>query len=88
MKRSRCRPASRRLPRLKVTTDGQGLVSHAGTRLLADLAERSGLAADLSAALAPIVKGPAATPPGEVLVDLAVMLADGYEFVSDLKNPS
>ena len=64
MKRSRCQPASRRLPRLKVTTDGQGLVSHSGARLLADLAEGSGLAADLSAALAPIVKGPAVTPLG------------------------
>jgi Transposase DDE domain group 1 len=85
VKRSRCEPASRRLPRLKVTTDGQGPVSHAGARLLADVAEGSGLAADLSAALAPIAKGPRRHAPGQVLVDLAVMLADGYEFVSDLK---
>lgn len=85
VKRSRCQPASRRLPRLKVTTDGQGLVSHAGDRLLAELAERCGIAADLSAALAPIVKGPRRHAPGQVLVDLAVMLADGYDFVSDLK---
>lgn len=83
--RSRCQPTSRRRPRLEVTTDGQGLVSHAGARLLADLAERSGIAADLSAALAPIVKGPRRHAPGEVLVDLAVMLADGYDFVSDLR---
>jgi hypothetical protein len=83
--RSRCQPGSRRLPKLKVTTDGQGLVSHAGTRLLADLAESSGIAADLSKALAPIVKGPRRHAPGQVLVDLAVMVADGCEFVSDLK---
>ena len=57
VKRSRCQPAGRSLPRLKVTTDGQGLVSHSGARLLAGLAEGSGLAADLSVALAPIVKG-------------------------------
>jgi hypothetical protein len=69
-----------------VASDGHGLVSHAGTRLLADLAERSGLGADLSAALAPLVKAPRRHAPGEVLVDLAVMLADGGECVLDLKT--
>jgi hypothetical protein len=54
--------------------------------LLADLAERSGLGADLSAALAPLVKAPRRHAPGEVLVDLAVMLADGGECVLDLKT--
>jgi hypothetical protein len=71
---------------LKVAADGHGLASHAGTRLLADLAERSGLGADLSAALAPLVKAPRLHAPGEVLVDLAVMLADGGECVLDLKT--
>jgi hypothetical protein len=73
---------SRRRKSLKVTADGHGVVSHAGSRLLADLAERAGLGADLSAALEQVVKGHA---PGDVLVDLAVMLADGGECVSDLK---
>jgi hypothetical protein len=68
-----------------VTTDGQGLVSHAGARLVAELAERLGVAADLSAALAPIVKGRRRHAPGQVLVDLAVMAADGNESVSDLR---
>ena len=77
---------SRRRPSLKVAADGHGLVSHAGARLLADLAERSGLGADLSAALAPLVKAPRRHAPGEVLVDLAVMLADGGECVLDLKT--
>ena len=77
---------SRRRPSLKVAADGRGLVSHPGTRLLADLAERSGLGADLSAALAPLVKAPRRHAPGEVLVDLAVMLADGGECVLDLKT--
>ncbi len=81
VKRSRCEPPSRRLPRLKVTTDGQGLVSHTGARLLAELAERLGIADDLTAALAPIVKGRRRHAPGQVLVDLAVMLADGNEYV-------
>ena len=31
------------------------------------------------------MKGRRRHAPGQVLVDLAVMLADGYEFVSDLK---
>ena len=81
VKRSRCEPPSRRLPKLKVTTDGQGLVSHTGARLLAELAERLGIADDLTAALAPIVKGRRRHAPGQVLVDLAVMLADGNEYV-------
>ena len=76
---------SRRRKSLKVTADGHGVVSHAGSRLVADLAERAGLGADLSAALGPVVKGHRRHAPGDVLVDLAVMLADGGECVSDLK---
>ena len=85
VKRSRRKRRSGRLPELKVTTNGQGLVSHTGTRLLAELAERLGIADDLSAALAPIVKGRRRHAPGQVLVDLAVMLADGNESVSGLR---
>jgi hypothetical protein len=76
---------SRRRPRVRVTADGRGVVSHAGTRLLSELGERSGLGADLSAALAPVVRRRRRHDPGEVLVDLAVTLADGGECVSDLK---
>jgi len=61
------------------------VVSHAGSRLLADVAERTGLGAELSAALAPMVKRRRRHAPGDVLVDLAVTLADGGECVSDLK---
>lgn len=85
VKRSRCEAASRRLPRLKGTADGQGLESHAGARLLAELAERLGIAAGLSGALAPIVKRPRRHAPGQVLVDLAVIAADGHELVSGLR---
>jgi hypothetical protein len=35
-----------RRPRLRVRADGAGLVGHAGSRILAELAERSGLDAD------------------------------------------
>jgi Transposase DDE domain group 1 len=76
---------SRRRQRLRVTSDGHGVVSHGGTRLLGDLAEQSGLADDLSGALAPVVKANRRHAPGDVLVDLAVMLADGGECTSDLK---
>ena len=76
---------SRRRPSVKVTADGRGVVSHAGTRLLADLAAKTGLGADLTAALSPIVRRRRRHDPGEVLVDLAITLADGGECVSDLK---
>ncbi|MGH9126278.1 MAG: IS1380 family transposase [Acidimicrobiales bacterium] len=71
-------------PRLAVTVDGNGLVSHAGTRLLSDMAEDSGLQDDLSEALSPIVRRRRKHDPGRVLVDLAVMAADGGGYSSDL----
>lgn len=76
---------SRRRPGVKVTADGRGVVSHAGARLVADMADRAGLAGDLSAVLAPLVARRRRHDPGDVLVDLAVVLADGGECVSDLK---
>jgi hypothetical protein len=51
---------------------------------LAELAERSGLDAEISKALAPLVKRPRRHDPGRVLVDLAVTLADGGECIADL----
>lgn len=71
-------------PPLRVTVDGKGLVSHAGTRLLADMAEESGLQDDLSVALSPIVRRRRRHDPGRVLVDLAAMAADGGGYSSDL----
>ena len=75
---------SSRLPRIAVTSDGQGIVSHAGIRLLAELAERVGLTSALSEAMAPTRTRRSAHDPGKVLVDLAVMLADGGDCLSDL----
>ncbi|MGH2707781.1 MAG: transposase [Actinomycetota bacterium] len=72
---------TRRLPQIHVTTDGAGIVSHAGSRLLA---ERLGLTAALSAAMAPTRKRRWAHDPSKVLVDLAVMLADGGDCLTDL----
>src|SRR5487761_1793019 len=71
-------------PRLGVRADGTGLVGHAGSRLLAELAERSGLDQGLSKALSPLVKRRRRHDPRRVLVDLAVTLADGGECIADL----
>ena len=71
-------------PRLGVRADGTGLVGHAGSRLLAELSERSGLDQGLSKALSPLVKRRRRHDPGRVLVDLAVTLADGGECIADL----
>jgi hypothetical protein len=64
--------------------DGRGVASHAGSRLLADLAEVTGLRREFSGALAPLRQRRGGHDPGRVLVDLAVMLADGGEAISDL----
>lgn len=39
-------------PKITVTADGAGVASHAGSRLLADLADRTGLTGALGDALA------------------------------------
>jgi hypothetical protein len=69
---------------MTVTADGRGLVSHAGSRLLADLADRTTLTAELSAVLAGLVRPRAVHDPGRVLVDVAVAVADGAECISDI----
>ena len=71
-------------PRVPVRADGAGLVGHAGSRLLAEVAERSGLEAALSRALAPMAQRVRRHDPARVLVDLAVTLAAGGECISDL----
>jgi Transposase DDE domain group 1 len=67
-----------------VTTDGRGVVSHAGTRLLADVADAAGVSAGLSEALTGLRERRSGHDPGRVLTDVAVMLADGGEAISDL----
>ena len=48
------------------------------------MAERSGLDAEISKALAPLVNRRRRHDPGRVLVDLAVTMADGGECIADL----
>ena len=67
-----------------VTSDGAGLVSHAGSVLFAQVADKLGLTNALSLRLAGLKQRRRGHDPGRVICDLAVMLADGGECVSDL----
>lgn len=69
---------------VEVTADAEGIVSHAGAHLLAELADRVGLTATLSAAMAPTRERRSTHDPGIVLRDLIVSIADGGDCVTDL----
>jgi Transposase DDE domain group 1 len=69
---------------VEVTADGAGLVSHAGTALLAQVADKVGLTSALSRRLAGLKQRRRGHDPGRVIRDVAVMLADGGECVCDL----
>ena len=71
-------------PKITATADGEGVASHAGGRLLADLAAVTGLNAAYSDALVGGRRRLAGHDPGRVLTDLAVMIASGGECISDL----
>jgi hypothetical protein len=72
-------------PGFKVTGDGTGVVNHAGARVLADLGDRLGLTRGLSAAMAPTRQRRRGHDRGRVLADMAVMLCDGGETITDLR---
>jgi Transposase DDE domain group 1 len=74
----------RRPVTVEVTADGQGVVSHAGTALLAQVADKTGLTRALSLRLASMKERRSGHDRGSVVRDLAVMLADGGECLSDL----
>src|SRR3954464_11270710 len=69
---------------VEVSADGAGLVSHAGSALLAQVADKLGLTKALSLRLGSLKQRRRGHDPGRVIRDLAVMLADGGECVSDL----
>jgi Transposase DDE domain group 1 len=71
-------------PKITATTDGEGVVSHAGSRLLADVADRTTLTVHLAEALAGLRRPRARHDPGRVLVDMAVAVADGATTISDI----
>jgi Transposase DDE domain group 1 len=68
-----------------VAADGEGLVSHAGAALLVEVADRVGLTHELSRALAGVHERRGRHDAGRVIRDLAVMLADGGDCLSDLR---
>jgi hypothetical protein len=67
-----------------VASDGTGLVSHAGSALLAQVADKSGLTRALSRELAGLRLRAGSHDRGRVIRDLAVMLADGGDCLADL----
>jgi len=70
-----------------ITCYGTGVVSHAGTVLLVELADRIGLTAALSEATDSLRERRAGHDPGRVLVDVAVAvaIADGAIAISDVQ---
>lgn len=71
---------------VEVTSDGDGLVTHAGSALLAGAADRVGLTGALGAQLWPLRRRGGGHDPGRVIRDLAVVLADGGDCLSDLST--
>ena len=76
---------SRSVRRFKVTTDGKNLVSHAGTSLLGELADRAGLTQAMSEAMADCGISWNTHDPGVVLTHLAIAIADGGDCLSDFE---
>ena len=78
-------------PSVRVDATGDGVVSQAGGVLLTSMVKASGITAGLSAALEPWRKPFATHDPGKILTDLALSLATGGDFASDvdrLRNQS
>ncbi|MGH2990791.1 MAG: IS1380 family transposase [Solirubrobacterales bacterium] len=69
---------------VEVTADGEGLVSHAGSALLSQVADKTGLTRALSRGFSGMRERRSGHDPGRVVRDLSVMLADGGEALSDL----
>jgi hypothetical protein len=71
-------------PRVEVSADGTGVVSHVGSRLLADMAAAAGLPQVFDEAAGGRRQRCSAHARGRVLTDLAVLLADGGETITEL----
>lgn len=71
-------------PKIIVSADGDGVVSHVGSRLLADVADRTTLTGQLSDTLDRLRRPRTRHDPGRVLVDMAVAVADGASTLSDV----
>lgn len=69
-------------PRVKVSADGHGVVSHAGVGMLRELGDLTGLSSQVTAVLADTYKGPWVHAPGDAFADLAAAVADGADCVN------
>jgi Transposase DDE domain group 1 len=68
-----------------VSADGDGLVSHAGSALLAQVADKTGLTRALGLGVGDPGLRKGSHDRGRVIRDLAVMLADGGDCLADLR---
>jgi hypothetical protein len=75
-------------PKIVVSADGRGVVGHAGTRLLVDPADATGLSEAVSDGLAPLRRRASDHDPGRIALDLAVMLADVAKSIAGFRSPS
>jgi len=73
---------------VNVRADGDGLVSHAGSALLAQVADKTGLTRALNVMVGEPGLRAGSHDRGRVLRDLAVMLADGGDCLADLRAVS
>ncbi|MFE5082107.1 transposase [Streptomyces mirabilis] len=67
-----------------MSTNGSGVVGHAGACLLAELAHATGLTHAYSTAMGPLRPRGTGRDPGPSAADLAVMLVVGGETITDL----
>lgn len=77
--------ATARIGRMPVVADQDGLTGRVGLALVAQLADRIGLSAALSGALAGRTTRRSGVDDGKVLRDVVWMLVDGGDAVSDLR---
>src|SRR3954454_15061860 len=75
---------NKRVRRVVVSADGQGVVSHAGVGLLREMAEYGGLVEGVTEALIGTYRGAPVHAPGRVFTDLAVAVADGADAISGI----
>ena len=75
---------SKGVRRVKVSADGEGVVSHVGVGLLREMAAETGLVDGVTAALADTYQGRWLHAPGRVFCDLAVAVADGADAISGI----
>jgi hypothetical protein len=71
-------------PRVRAEGGGRGVVSQAGAVLLVETARKTGLDAAMSAALEPWRKPRAVHDPGKILLDVALAVALGGDYLADV----